>query len=105
MVKANTHQIPLAGGTASEGRMNPSTIQGWGPTSVTIQPDSSATTAAIPEIATDLRNHFVEGRSRFRHQTNANQTASRKSRVPTPTMVSKAVCSIVRAGGWFSLGI
>src|SRR4051794_18937293 len=104
MVKANTHQIPLAGVTASEVRMDPSTVQGWRPPSVTIEPDASATTAAIPEMATDLRNHFVEGRSRFRHQTNANQTASRKSRVPTPTMVSKAVCSVVSAGGWFSVG-
>ena len=78
----NTNQMPLAGVTASDVRMKPLTIQGWRPTSVTIQPHSRATIAATPETATARRNHVVAGRSRFRHQTIANQTASRKRSGP-----------------------
>src|SRR3979409_41435 len=48
---ANVIQIPLAPVTASSVRNSLNTVQGWRPTSVTIQPHSSATTAATPATA------------------------------------------------------
>ena len=92
-------QTPLAPVTASSVRITPWTIQGWRPTSVTIQPHSIATIAAIPETATARRNHGVFGMSVRRHQTNPNQAPSAISAVPIPTIVSNDQCSMVLAGG------
>ncbi len=97
-------QTPLAPVTASSVRITPLTIQGWRPTSVTIQPASMATIVATPEIATARRNHGVCGMSRFRHQTKPNQSPSAISAEPMPTMVSNARCSRVLAGGRSSGG-
>ena len=84
--------------------MIPCTIQGCRPTSVTIQPDSIATIAAIPETATTRRNQGVLGMSRLRHQAIPNQSPRAIIAVPIPTIVSKAQCSIVFAGGRWSAG-
>ena len=80
-------------------RITPLTIHGWRPTSVTIQPHSSATIAATPERAHARRNHFVFGMSRRLHQTNPNQAPRPINTVQIPTIVSKLQCSIVFAGG------
>src|SRR3954451_18856411 len=100
----NVTHTPLAFVTASLVRRIPLTTHGCRPTSVTIHPHSSATTAETPETATARRNHLVLGMSRFRHQTNASQAPSAMSAVQIPIIVSKAQCSIVLAGGRSSFG-
>src|SRR3954467_10579208 len=69
-----------------------------------IQPHSSATIAATPESAHARRNHFVCGMSRRRHQTKPNHAPRPIRTVQIPTIVSKAQCSIVFAGGRSSGG-
>jgi len=64
----NVIHTPLAPVTASLVRITSYTTHGWRPTSVTIQPHSSATTAATPDAATDRRNQRDRGMSRRRHQ-------------------------------------
>src|SRR5262245_32964453 len=92
-------QTPLAPVTASLVRMTSYTTHGWRPTSVTIQPDSRATTAATPETATARRNHGVRGMSRRRHHAHASHRRRTISALQIPTMVSNAQWSIVLAGG------
>src|SRR5262245_12740671 len=75
------------------------TTHGWRPTSVTIQPDSSATTAEMPDTATARRNQGVRGMSRRRHHAHASHRPRAISAVQMPTMVSNAQWSIVLAGG------
>src|SRR5207247_6172509 len=70
----------------------------------TIHPHSSATTAATPETAVARRNQRVCGKSLFRHQPRPSQSPRPISRVQIPTIVSKAQCSIVSAGGRSSDG-
>ncbi len=91
--------------TASETRICCQTIHGCRPTSVTIQPDSSATIAPMPLIETARRNHFVPGRSLRRHQEIPNQAPRASSPVPIPTMASKARCRSVFEGGRSSFGM
>src|SRR4051812_27726186 len=64
-----------------------------------IQPHSSAITDKAPETAQARRNHFAWESSRFRHQRKANHAPSAISIVQMPTIVSKAQCNIVFAGG------
>src|SRR4029079_3372221 len=68
-------------------------------TSVTIHPHSSATTASTPDVAVARRNHFDCGMSFLRHQPIPSQSARTISTEQIPTIVSKAQCSIVLAGG------
>src|SRR6476646_6176917 len=104
MIAAKVTPMPLACVTASEVRMTLLTIHGWRPTSVTIQPHSSATIEATPETAVARRNHRVWGMSRLRHQLAPSQIPSRLNTEQIPTIVSKAQCSIVFAGGRSSGG-
>src|SRR3954470_15786674 len=100
----NVTQIPPDWVTASEVRMIWETIHGWRPTSVMIQPHSSATIADTPESAQARRNHFVCGMSRLRHQAQPSQAPRPISSVQIPTIVSKHQCNIVLAGGRSSGG-
>ena len=95
---------PLAPVTASSVRITSYTTHGWRPTSVTIQPHSSATIAATPETATARRNQGVFGMSRRRHHAMPNHSPSPISTVQIPTIASKAQCSSVFAGGRSSGG-
>ena len=84
--------------------MIPFTTHGWRPTSVTIQPHSSAITDAMPDTATARRNHGVRGMSRFLHHAIRSHSPSAMSALQTPTIVSNAQCSIVLNGGRSSAG-
>jgi hypothetical protein len=103
-MSVNVIQTPFACVTASDVRMTLYTIHGWRPTSVTIQPHSSATTDATPDMAVARRNQRDCGKSFLRHQPIPSQSARRMSALQIPTIASKDKCSSVFAGGRSSGG-
>jgi len=98
MTAANETWTPGALVTASAVRSTRYTIHGCRPTSVTIQPASRATTAAIPVSAAARRNQRDLARSRRRTASAAAQAATTTSSVPSPTIVSQARWTTVAGG-------
>ncbi|SLI10615.1 Uncharacterised protein [Mycobacteroides abscessus subsp. abscessus] len=79
------------------------TVHGCRPTSVAIQPHSSASTASGPATTATRRNHRWASRSRRRQRSTQNTTTSSASAVPTATIVWKARW-VMLTGGCSSAG-
>ncbi len=84
-----THS-PGIGVTASDVRRIPFTTQGCRPTSVTIQPASTATSPSGPTNPSHRRKRRPVGSALRRHPRNPATTAVPASVMPAPTITWKA---------------
>ena len=80
------------------------TIHGCRPTSVAIQPASSATTASGPATTANRRNQRLSSRSWPRQRASQKTTTASASSVPMPTIDWNARC-VMLIGGSLASGI
>ncbi len=86
------------GVTASDVRMTPWMIQGWRPTSVTIQP-ASVQTKPIGAASTSARSsQRWRVSSRPRHISQRTAALTRAMKLPRPTMTWKATWTMATGG-------